>query len=359
MKDRQRDVKNKKIKKVQHDAAQKENLISEYTRFLLDIKEQVRSSQIKAALSVNKELILLYRDIGKKIFKKQEKEGWGTKIIDNLAKDLKQAFPQMKGFSTRNLKYMRAFALAYKDVDFVQQVAAQIPWFHNCTLLDKVKKTDERMFYIRKTIENGWSRNVLVHQIESNLYKRQGKALTNFSKTLPKQQSDLAQQIVRDPYVFDFLGISEKISERELENGLLLKLKDFLIELGVGFSFVGSQYHLQVGKQAYYLDLLFYHTQLHCYVVIDLKISDFIPEYAGKMNFYLSAVDDLIASKEDHPSIGIILCKTKNKVIVEYALKEVKRPIGVASYKLQLLLPKNLKGQLPSPQDLKKELGGK
>ncbi|MBU1122361.1 MAG: DUF1016 family protein [Candidatus Omnitrophica bacterium] len=327
-----------------------------YSQFFLNIKKQIRSSRMQAVLAVNKEITLLYWDIGKGIYIKEKKEGWGSKVIDKLSEDLKQEFPQMKGFSVRNLKYMRAFAVTYKDYEFVQQVAAQIPWFHNCTILDKVKAHTERAFYIKKTIQNGWSRDVLVHQIESGLFSRQGKALTNFKKTLSEKQSDLARELMKDPYHFDFLGISEKVSERELENALLSKLKEFLIELGVGFSFVGSQYHLEVGKKDYYLDLLFYHTHLHCYVVIDLKITDFIPEYAGKMNFYLSAVDDLLSSKEDNLTIGIILCKTKNKIVVEYALREVKRPMGVSSYQLRTILPKPLKGQLPSPKDLKKEL---
>ena len=356
MKSKNKSISKKQVKKVQRPAAQKGILPVGYHQFLLNIKKQIKLAQVKAALAVNKEMVLLYWDIGRKIYEKQKEEGWGAKIIDKLSQDLKKGFPQIKGFSTRNLKYMRALALAYKDFEFVQQLAAQIPWFHNCMLLDKGKKHDERIFYIKKTIQNGWSRNILVHQIESNLHKRQGKALTNFSKTLSKPQSDLAQALVKDPYSFDFLGISEKVSERELGNALLVKLKEFLIELGVGFSFVGSQYHLEVGNQDYYLDLLFYHTRLHCYVVIDLKITDFIPEYAGKMNFYLSAIDDLVASKEDNPSIGIILCKTKNKIVVEYALRDVKRPMGVASYQLKTILPKPLKGQLPSARDLKAEL---
>src|SRR3989339_1392287 len=331
MKPKKKSSQGKLKKKVQQLVAQKSMLPLGYSHFLLNIKKQIRLSQVKAALSVNKEMVLLYWDIGRKIAEKQKEEGWGVRIIDHLAKDLKQEFPQIKGFSIRSLKYMRAFALAYKDFVFVQQLVAQIPWGHNCLLLDKFKMSDERIFYIKKTIQNGWSRNVLVHQIESNLYKRQGKALTNFSTTLPQPQSDLAKGLLKDPYAFDFLGIAEKVSERKLENALILRLKEFLIELGVGFSFVGTQYHLDVGNQDYYLDLLFYHTHLHCYVVIDLKITAFIPEFAGKMNFYLSAVDDLVASKEDNPSIGIILCKTKNKVIVEYALRDVKRPVGVAS----------------------------
>lgn len=214
----------------------------------------------------------------------------------------------------------------------------------------------KRIWYIQKTIENGWSRNVLVHQIERHLHKRQGKALTNFPTTLPAPQSDLAQQLIKDPYAFDFLGITEKIAERDLEKALLNHLKEFLLELGVGFSFVGSQYHLAVGNQDYYLDLLFYHLRLHCYVIIDLKISEFVPEYAGKMNFYLSAVDDLLCVKADNPSIGIILCKSKNRVVVEYALRDARRPMGVAAYQLRPSLPGPLRGKLPSPKDLKEEL---
>ena len=277
-------------------------------------------------------------------------------VCERLARNLRNTFPDIKGFSRANLLYMRAFAESYPDVSIVQQVAGQLPWFHSCVLLDKVKNPSEREWYIRQTISHGWSRNVLVHQIESGLYRRQGKAITNFDSTLSAPQSELARQILKDPYVFDFLGIGEEAKERDLEKALLLQIRSFLLELGVGFAFVGSQYHLEVGGEDFYVDLLFYHLRLRCFVVIELKVGEFRPEYAGKMNFYLSAVDDLLRHKDDHPSIGIILCKAKNKVIAEYAMRDTKKPIGVSRYKLTETLPKNLKGELPSIEELETSL---
>lgn len=277
-------------------------------------------------------------------------------MIDRLATDLSHAFPEAQGFSPRNLKYMRAFAEAWPDESIVQQVAAQIPWFHNCVLLDKVKEPDERLWYVRHTIQHGWSRNVLVHQIESGLYHRQGKALTNFDRTLPAPQSELAQQILKDPYNFDFLTLGSDAQERELERGLLEHVRAFLLELGVGFAFVGSQYLLEVGGEEFRIDLLFYHLKLRCHVVIDLKISDFKPEFAGKMNFYLSAVDELLRHPDDQPSIGMILCKTRNRVIVEYALRDVGKPIGITEHQLTAMLPEQLKSSLPTIEELEAEL---
>jgi predicted nuclease of restriction endonuclease-like (RecB) superfamily len=327
-----------------------------YDKFLENLKCRIQEARVRASLSVNRELVLLYWHIGNQILEQQKNEGWGTKVIERLASDLGKTFPEMKGLSSRNLKYMRALAEAYPDSSFVQQAVAQIPWGHNVRILDYVQIPKERQFYILKTIENNWSRNVLVHQIESGLYKRQGKAITNFPKTLPAPQSDLAQQLIKDPYTFDFLGIGEKANERDLEKSLVDHLKEFLIELGVGFAFVGQQYNLEVGGQDYYLDLLFYHTRLHCYIVIELKVSEFQPEFAGKMNFYLSAVDDILCQTSDQPSIGIILCKSKNKLVVEYALRNTSKPIGVAAYRLTTSLPKNLKGSLPTIEELKTEL---
>jgi predicted nuclease of restriction endonuclease-like (RecB) superfamily len=251
---------------------------------------------------------------------------------------------------------MRAFAEAWPDDPFVQQVAAQMPWFHHCVLLDKVKDRPEREWYIRATVEHGWSRNVLVHQIESGLYHRQGKALTNFDRTLPAPQSELAQQILKDPYNFDFLTLGPDAHERELERGLIEHVRAFLLELGVGFAFVGSQYPLEVGGEEFRLDLLFYHVRLRCFVVIDLKMSDFRPEFAGKMNFYLSAVDDLLRHSDDQPSIGVILCKSRNRVIVEYALRDTSKPIGISEYQLTAVLPEELRGSLPTIEDLEAEL---
>ena len=329
-----------------------------YDEFLRGLKERIRTAQVRAALAVNRELVLLYWRIGHDILERQSQSRWGSKVIDRLAADLRNAFPEMSGFSPRNLKYMRAFAEAWPDEGFVQQVAAQLPWFHNCTILNKLKTLAERTWYAQQTIENGWSRNILIHQIESNLFHRKGKAITNFAKTLPAPQSELAQQIVKDPYNFDFLSLGAEAKERDLERGLIAQLQKFLLELGVGFSFVGSQYSIEVDGEDFFIDLLFYHLKLRCFVVIDLKMDQFRPEYAGKMNFYLSAVDDLLKHSSDQPSLGIILCKTKKKMVVEYALRDTSKPLGVAEYRITAALPEWLKGNLPSIEDLEAELRG-
>ncbi|MGF1583588.1 MAG: YhcG family protein [Gemmataceae bacterium] len=342
-----------------------------YTELLSELKEQIRSAQLKAAVSVNREMIRLYWDIGKVIVERQDREGWGKSVVDQLAKDLQKEFPGVSGFSPSNVWRMRSFYLAYTqqvinlaqpvremDGENLPQPVAEIPWGHNLALIEKIKDPVQRLWYAQKTIENGWSRKVLVHQIESQLFERQGKAQTNFEKTLPSPQSDLAQEVVKDSYTFDFLMLAEDAKERELERGLLEHLKKFLIELGVGFAFVGSQYHLEVGDQDFYIDLLFYHCRLHCYVVIDLKIEAFKPEFAGKMNFYLSAVDDLLRDQDiDRPSIGLILCKEQNRVIVEYALRDTSKPMGVATYHTGAAeLPKELQQSLPSVKQLEAEL---
>ena len=324
----------------------------DYAEFLQLLKERVRNAQVKAALSVNRELVLLYWKIGREILERQKTQGWGAKVIERLSKDLRSEFPEMKGFSLRNIKYMRALAESYADEEFVQQVVAQIPWGHNVRILDYLKTSEEREFYVRQTIENGWSRNVLVLQIESKLYERQGKAITNFEMTLTNPQSDLAQSLLKDPYNFDFLMLGTEALERDLENELLLNLRKFLLELGVGFAFVGNQYHLEVGGQDYYIDLLFYHLQLRCFVVIDLKMGEFKPEFAGKMNFYLSAVDDLLRHEQDTPSIGLILCKEKNRFIAEYAIRDMQKPIGVSDFQLTNALPANLEGNLPTIEEI-------
>lgn len=323
-----------------------------YDDLLRSLKARIRAAQGRAALAVNRQVVLLYWEIGQAIRERQQAEGWGARVIDRLAADLRRAFPDMKGFSPRNLKYMRAFAEAYPERPFVQQVAAQIPWFHHCVLLDKLPSPDEREWYIRKTIEHSWSRNVLVHQIESRLHLRQGRAPTNFSRALPTPDADLAQQVLKDPYVFDFLSLGEAAHERGLERSLLLHLRDFLLELGVGFAFVGSQVHLEIGDEDYFLDLLFYHLKLRRYVVIDLKMGTFQPEFAGKMNFYLSAVDDRLRHAQDASSLGIILCKSSNRLVVEYALRGVEQPMGVSTYQLAKALPKQLEGSLPTVEQL-------
>lgn len=327
-----------------------------YLQFIAELKEQIYNSQVKAGLAVNRELVILYWRIGRKIWQNQKQSGWGSKVIKQIAIDLKKAFPGMKGFSERNLQYMRTFAEAYPVEQFTQELPAQITWYHNCTILDKISDQSEREWYIRQTIQNGWSRNVLVHQIESSLYIRQGQASTNFPATLPSSQSDLARQILKDPYNFDFLTLAENVQERELEKALVEHIREFLLELGAGFAFMGSQYPLSVGEQDFFIDLLFYHTKLRCFVAVDLKIGDFQPEYIGKMNFYLSALDDLMRHPSDQPSIGIILCKTKNKTIAEYALRDYSKPIGVAEYRLTRLLPDRFKDKMPTIEELEAEL---
>ena len=333
-------------------------VLTGYAELLNTLKERIRKAQIRAALSVNRELIFLYLQIGREILKRQTAERWGTKVIDRLSIDLRKAFPDMQGFSSRNLKYMRAFAEAYPDKQFVQQFVAQIPWGHNVRILDYVKDSSEREWYIRQTIENGWSRNILVLQIESNLYHRQGKAISNFRKTLPSPQSDLAHQTLKDPYIFDFLTLDKEAHERAIEKELINHITKFLLELGAGFAFVGKQFHLEVSEQDFYIDLLFYHTRLHCYVVVELKTGDFKPEYAGQINFYLSALDDIVKATEDNPSIGIILCATKDRILAEYALRDMKKPIGVAEWKTKITrsLPAKLRKNLPTVEEIEAEL---
>ncbi|NJR60709.1 MAG: DUF1016 domain-containing protein [Cyanobacteria bacterium CRU_2_1] len=329
----------------------------DYDNFLHGLKERIRNAQTQAALAVNRELVMLYWQIGREILTRQQEQGWGAKVISKLAKDLQSAFPEMKGFSRTNLLYMRAFAEAYPDEQLVQQVAGQIPWFHNCMLLDKVKDPDERLWYIQQTIQQGWSRSVLTQRVESGLYRRQGAGvLTNFTQMLPQPQSDLAQQILRDPYNFDFLSLGHEAQERELETALIQHIREFLLEMGVGFAFVGSQYPIQVSGKEYRLDLLFYHFRLHCFVVVDLKTVEFEPEFSGKMNFYVSAVDDLLRSPIDNPTIGIVLCKTQDHTVVEYALRDVNKPIGISTYQLKNALPESLKGNLPTIAELETQL---
>ena len=353
---------------------------SGYADLLEDLKDRIRHAQIRAATAISRELNLLYFQIGQRIVERQEQEGWGRSVIDRLAADLQAAFPGRSGFSASNISRMRTFYLAYtKEVtnsaqpvpnlgdeisaqlvpDFdgvnLPRAVAEIPWGHNVALLFKLKNPLQRVWYAQQTIENGWSRAVLVHQIESDLFGRQGKALTNFERTLPSPQSDLARDLIKDPYNFEFLGLASDASERALEHSLLEHLKNFLIELGRGFAFLGSQYHLEVAGEDYYLDLLFYQVHLQCFVVIELKIEDFKPEFAGKMNFYLSAVDDQLNRGEHNPSIGLILCKSHNRIVVEYALRDTNRPLGVATYRL---LPREMKRSLPSPSELTGALSG-
>ena len=321
-----------------------------YERFAAGIKERIRTAQIKVALAANAELVLHYWEIGRDILASQKREGWGAKVIDRLAIDLQREFPKLSGYSARNLKYMRAFAQAWPDREIVQQLAAQIPWAHNCVLLDRIKDAATREFYIRKTVEHGWSRSVLIHQLDTELHKRIGKAPTNFALTLPPPQSDLAREMIKDPFIFKPAPLDESAHERALENALIARLRDFLVELGAGFAFVGNQYRLEVDGDEFFLDLLFYHTRLHCYVVIDLKVGDFQPEFVGKMNFYQTAVDKQVKTDADGPTIGIILCRGKNKTVVEYSLHQAQKPTAVAEYRL---LPPKLKAQLPDARQLK------
>jgi predicted nuclease of restriction endonuclease-like (RecB) superfamily len=330
----------------------------DYAALLSEIKQRVQAAQIRAALAVNRELVLLYWQIGRQIAARQVQQGWGAKVIEQLARDLKAAFPDMAGFSPRNLRYMRDFAEAYPDEQILQQVVAKLPWGHNVRLLDKVPNPETRLWYAHAAIEHGWSRAVLEHQIDTRLIKRQGKAITNFARTLPAPQSDLAQQMLKDPYNFDFLTLGEDARERHLEAGLRQHIREFLLEMGAGFAFVGTQYPLTIGEQEFFIDLLFYHLDLRCFVVIDLKMRAFEPEFAGKMNFYLSAVDDLLRRAGDAPSIGIILCKTRNATVAEYALRGTNRPIGVAEHlttELTRSLPADLQSALPTIEDLEAE----
>lgn len=330
--------------------------LDNYDDFFRNLKERIRSAQIKAALAVNQELVLLYWQIGQEILQRQQEAGWGAKVIDRLAQDLKIEFPEMTGFSPRNLKYMRAFAESYPDQAFVHQLGAQIPWKHNCVILDKVKDPGQRSWYIQKTIENAWSRAVLIHQIDGDLYSRQGGALTNFQEVLPAPQSDLAQSLLKSEYNLEFLNLHEKTLERDLERALVGHMQKFLLELGVGFAFVGSQYRLEVEGDEFFVDLLFYHLGLSCFVAIELKTTDFKPEYSGQINFYVNVIDDKLRRPADNPTIGIILCRSKKKSVVEYALRGVSQPISVSTYRTTAALPDEFKKKLPSIEDLQHEI---
>lgn len=328
---------------------------SEYLSVVDSIKREITDAQYRATVHVNTELLLLYYDIGCII---NRHKSWGNKFIDNLAADIRMAFPKSKGYSVRNLKYMAKYAETYSNREFVQQVVAQIPWGHNVILMDKVADAKEREWYIKKSAENGWSRNVLIHQIESELYQRQvlAEKVSNFETRLPSPQSELAVQTMKDPYVFDFISFRDDMVERDIEQALIHDVTQLLLELGTGFAFLGNQYHLNVGGDDFYIDLLFYNLNLRCYVVIELKTGDFKPEYVGQLNFYLSAVDGILKKKEDHPSIGLLLCKSKNNLVAEYSLKDVSKPIGVSEYKITGHLPDDLGKQLPSVEDIRKRI---
>ena len=328
---------------------------SDYLATVDLVMQEIKSAQYHAAVHVNTTLILLYHSIGRII---NEHKTWGNKFIENLAADIRREFPGSKGYSVRNLKYMAKFAQTYPDLEFVQTVSAQIPWSHNVAILDKVKNQEERIWYIQKATENGWSHSVLVHQIESGLYQRQALAnkVSNFERRLPSPQSELAVQTMKDPYIFDFIPFKEDMVERDIEQALVRDVTKLLLELGTGFAFLGNQYHLNVGGDDFYIDLLFYNLNLRCYVVIELKTGEFKPEYAGQLNFYLSAVDAILKKEQDAPSVGLLLCKSKNDLVAEYSLKDMSKPIGVSAYQITSNLPKELEKQLPSVEDIQSRI---
>lgn len=330
---------------------------AEYAVVLATLKDRLRAAQVRAVVAVNRELVLLYWQLGREILERQAELGWGAKVIDQLSRDLRRAFPEMKGLSSRNLKYMKAFAEAWPDEPIVQQLVAQLPWGHVVRILDRVSDPDERLFYAQKTVEGGWSRATLSLQLDGDLYRRHGKAVTNFDRTLRSHHSNVAQQTLKDPYLFDFLELTEEAQERDIERAMVHRIHETLQEMGLGFAYVGRQVKLEIGGDAFFVDLLFYHLKLHCYVVVELKAAAFAPEHAGKLNFYLSAVDDLLRDPEvDAPSIGILLCRGKNRFVAEYALRDIGKPIGVAELQLTRLLPDELRGRLPTVEALEAEL---
>lgn len=329
--------------------------INIYQSLFKDIKQKIRSSQLRAALAVNAEMIFLYWQIGNSIAQKQNEKGWSSGVIPQLAKDLKAEFPGLKGYSERNLGRMLAFYREYPDNSILPQAVAKLPWGHNILLIEKIKDQNLRFWYAGKCVENNWSRDVLDLQIKNNLFGRQGKSVNNFETTLPKPLSDLAVQTLKDPYIFDFLNLDQNYRERDIENQLIQHLAKFLLELGKGFAFVGSQYQLEVSDKEYYIDLLFYHIRLKCYIVIELKNTRFIPEYTGKLNFYLSAVDSLVKEENDNPTIGILLCKDKNNFEAEFALRGITKPIGISEINFVESLPDNLKSSLPTIEELENE----
>jgi predicted nuclease of restriction endonuclease-like (RecB) superfamily len=329
-----------------------------YADWLTDLKSRIHSAQQRATLSVNRELVMLYWQIGRDILSRQAQQGWGAKVIDRLAHDLRTAFPEMKGFSRANLMYMRAFAQAWPDAVIVQQPVGQLPWGHILVLLTKLKQPQERLAYAQGAIAHGWSRNVLNIHIETRLLERTGKATTNFQTTLPAPQSDLAHESLKDPYRFDFLGLTKDAHEREIEHALVKHVTSFLLELGAGFAFVGRQVLLDVGGDEFFIDLLFYHLKLRCYVVIELKGGKFKPEHLGQLGFYLTAVDRQVKHEHDNPTIGLLLCKSKNKIVAEYALGDKSQPMGIAEYKLLESLPPELQTSLPSIEQIERELTG-
>ena len=330
----------------------------DYFEILKNVKSQIQTAQYKAIFGANRELILLYWNIGNVII---ESSVWGNKFVDNLARDIKLEFPNTKGYSVRNLKYMRKFAAMFPEFEIVQATLAQLTWYHLQLLMDKISDKTTYLWYADKTIENGWSRNVLMHQIGIKLYERQAIAdkATNFEKTLPSPQSELAQETLKNPYVFDFVEAREGLIEREIEQEFVANIAKTIMELGTGFAFVGNQYHLEIGNKDYYIDLLFYNLKLNCFVVIEIKNSEFKAEHAGKLNFYLSAIDDILRRPHDNPTIGILLCAEHDKLTAEYALRDINKPIGVSEYKLSDFIPHELGETLPSVDDIEKRIKNK
>jgi predicted nuclease of restriction endonuclease-like (RecB) superfamily len=327
-----------------------------YVEWLSELKSRVHGARQRAATAANRELVTLYWQIGRDILAQQARQGWGAKVIERLAHDLRTAFPEMKGFSRANLMYMRAFAEAWPDEEIVQQAVGQLPWGHNLVLLSRLQTAKQRLAYAQRAIEQGWSRNALNIHIETRLLEREGKAVTNFSAQLPASRSALALQALKDPYVFDFLGIGQEAGEREIESALIEHISRFLLELGAGFAYVGRQVPIEVGGDDFFIDLLFYHLKLHCYVVIELKAGAFKPEHAGQLSFYLTAVDAQLKSEQDSSTIGLLLCKTKNRVVAEYALRDSNKPIGIAEYQLVESLPRELQTNLPTIEQIEQEL---
>lgn len=331
----------------------------DYASMLNAIKDRIQQERLRVVVTANAALVQLYWDVGRMILARQERAGWGAKVIDRLAADLRDAYPDMQGFSPRNLLFMRGFAASYRDRKIVKQLVSLLPWGHIIRLLQRVKNSEAREWYARQTIKYGWSRSILEMQIQNTAYQRSGKAQNNFDLTLPPADSDLATQVFKDPYLFDFIGTADPRREREVETALVDHIQRFLLELGTGFAFVGKQVPLEVGDEDFYIDLLFYHLKLRRYVVVELKAVPFSPGFVGQLNMYLSAADDLLRHKDDKPAIGLLLCRSKNKIVVEYALRNLKRPIGVAEWETKIVeqLPEDLKGSLPSIEEIEAELG--
>ncbi len=331
-----------------------------YAPLLNELKQRITTERLRVTMAANAAMVMLYWDIGKAILERQRNQGWGAKVIDRLSVDLRNAFPDMQGLSPRNLKYMRKFAEEWPDRSIVQASLAQITWYHNLALLEKLDNAEDRLWYAAHSVEQGWSRNILVLQIEGQFHKRQGKTVNNFAATLPPADSDMAAQIFKDPYLFDFLGTADPRREREVEQGLVDHIQKFLLELGQGFAFVGRQVHLEFSSKDYYIDLLFYHLELRCYIAVELKAVAFDPAFVGKFNMYLSAVDDLLKHPDDKPTIGLLLCKGKDRLIAEYALRDFRKPIGVADWETKIVtrLPKELQGSLPTIKEIEAELAG-